>query len=199
MLTKVSYCQDGSDTNSVGTPDYPSGIPDMHTIHDPMISALWIHISELITELHHPIQFRIILTIGHMTKYDISMQGKSTTKQRIPSSVDDPCHAYYPTGNWLGDIPSSHRRHRNHHHLSRSLLHSLTKLIARDKAVSIFWIVLANHLKRRSLICSMAVARNGSTLVCFLWKHTFSCRYSMSITMFYNISISLLKSFIKQF
>jgi hypothetical protein len=23
----------------VGTPDYPSGIPDMHTIHDPMISA----------------------------------------------------------------------------------------------------------------------------------------------------------------
>jgi hypothetical protein len=22
----------------VGTPDYPSGIPDMHTIHDPMIS-----------------------------------------------------------------------------------------------------------------------------------------------------------------
>jgi hypothetical protein len=24
----------------VGTPDYPSGIPDMHTIHDPMISVL---------------------------------------------------------------------------------------------------------------------------------------------------------------
>jgi hypothetical protein len=23
----------------VGTPDYPSRIPDMHTIHDPMISA----------------------------------------------------------------------------------------------------------------------------------------------------------------
>jgi hypothetical protein len=41
MLTKVSYSQDGSDTNSVGTPDYPSGIPDMHTIHDPMISVSW--------------------------------------------------------------------------------------------------------------------------------------------------------------
>jgi hypothetical protein len=40
-----------------------------------------------------------ILTIGHMTKHDIAMQGKSTTKQRIPSSVDDPRHAYYPTGN----------------------------------------------------------------------------------------------------
>jgi hypothetical protein len=24
---------------AVGTPDYPSGIPDMHTIHDPMISV----------------------------------------------------------------------------------------------------------------------------------------------------------------
>jgi hypothetical protein len=60
MLTKVCYSQDGSDTNSVGTPDYPSGIPDMHTIHDPMISVLWIHISELIPELHHPLQYRII-------------------------------------------------------------------------------------------------------------------------------------------
>jgi hypothetical protein len=92
-----------------------------------------------------------------------------------------------------------HRRHHNHRHLPRSLLHSLTKLIARDKAMSTFWIVLANHLKRRSLICSMAVARKCSILVGFLWKHTFSCRYSMSRTMFYDISISLLKSFIKQF
>jgi hypothetical protein len=40
-----------------------------------------------------------ILTIGHMTKHDIATQGKSTTKQRIPSSVDDPRHADYPTGN----------------------------------------------------------------------------------------------------
>jgi hypothetical protein len=40
-----------------------------------------------------------ILTIGHMTKYDIATQGKTTTKQRIPSSVDDPRHAYYPIGN----------------------------------------------------------------------------------------------------
>jgi hypothetical protein len=30
-----------------------------------------------------------------MTKSDIATQGKSTTKQRIPSSVDDPRHAYY--------------------------------------------------------------------------------------------------------
>jgi hypothetical protein len=123
----------------VVTPEYPSGIPDMHTIHDPMISVSWIHISELITELHHPLQYRIMLTIGHMTKYDIDTQGKSTTKQRIPSSVDDPCHAYYPTGNWLGDVPSSHRRRGSHCHLLSSLLQNLAKLIARDKAVSTFW------------------------------------------------------------
>jgi hypothetical protein len=79
-----------------------------------------------------------MLTIGHMTKYDIATQGKSTTKQRIPSSVDDPRHAYYPTCNWLGDVPSLHQRRRNHHHLPCSLLHGLTKLIARDKAMSTF-------------------------------------------------------------
>jgi hypothetical protein len=73
-----------------------------------------------------------------MTKYDIATQGKSTNKQRIPSSVDDPRHAYYPIGNWLGDVPSSHQRHRNHLHLPGNLLRSLTKLIARDKAMSTF-------------------------------------------------------------
>jgi hypothetical protein len=45
-----------------------------------------------------------ILTIGHMTRYDIATQGKSTNKQRIPSSGYDPRHAYYPTDNWLGDV-----------------------------------------------------------------------------------------------
>jgi hypothetical protein len=65
--------------------------------------------------------------------------------------------------------------------------------------VSTFWIVLTNHLKRRSLICSMAVARKGSSLVYFLWKPFLSCWYSMSRNMFHDISISLLKSFIKHF
>jgi hypothetical protein len=82
MLTKVSYSHDGSDANSVGTPDYPSGIPDMHPIHDPMISVSWIHISELIIELHHPLQYQIIyLQMGHMTKYDIATQGKFAINQ----------------------------------------------------------------------------------------------------------------------
>jgi hypothetical protein len=147
----------------VGTPDYPSGISDMHTIHDPMISVSWIHISKLITELHHPLQYRIMFTIGHMTKYDIATQGKSTTKQRIPNSVDDPCHAYYPTGNWLGDVPSSHRRRRTPHHHPHNLLQNLAKLIARDKAVSTFWNCTRKPSKRGNLFsCYMAVARVGS-------------------------------------
>jgi hypothetical protein len=106
-----------------------------------------------------------IITIGHMTKSDIAVQGKSTMKQRIPNSVDNPCHAYYPTGNWLGDVPSSHQRRRNHRHLHCSLLHSLTKLIARDKAMSTFWIVLANHL-RRSVVMQFGCSKEkGSNLV----------------------------------
>jgi hypothetical protein len=87
------------------------------------------------------------------------MQGKFTINQRISNSVDDPRHAYYPTGNWLGDIPSSHRHRRNNHHLPRSLLHSLTKLIARDKAVSTFWNCTRKPSKRKVLSCSLAVAR----------------------------------------
>jgi hypothetical protein len=145
----------------VGTLDYPSGIPDMHTIHDPMISVSWIHISELIIELHHPLQYQIILTIGQMTKYDIAMQGKSTTKQRIPNSVVGPRHAYYPISNWLGDVPSSHRHRRIHRHLPCSLLHSLTKLIARDKAMSTFWNCTRKPSKEKVFTCYMVVARLG--------------------------------------
>jgi hypothetical protein len=86
-------------SSSVGTPDYPSRIPDMHTIHDPMIYVVNPHIrvdNRITSSIIVP---NNIFIIGHMTKYDIAMQGKSTTKQRIPSSVDDPRHAYYPTGN----------------------------------------------------------------------------------------------------
>jgi hypothetical protein len=151
---------------SVGTSDYPSGIPDMHTIHDPMISVSWIHISELMTELHHPLQYQIIFTIGHMTRYYIAMQGEFTIKQRIPSSADDPRHAYYPIGNWLGDVHSSHQHRQTSHHHPHNLHHNLTKLIARDKAVSTFWIVLANHL-RESVDMQFGCSKvKGSNVVC---------------------------------
>jgi hypothetical protein len=34
-----------------------------------------------------------------MTKFDIATQGKSSIEQWTQSSVDDPHHAYYRTGN----------------------------------------------------------------------------------------------------
>jgi hypothetical protein len=34
-----------------------------------------------------------------MTKFDIATQGKSSIEQQTQSSIDDPRHAYYPTGN----------------------------------------------------------------------------------------------------
>jgi hypothetical protein len=108
-----------------------------------------------------------ILTIGHMTKFDIATQGKFTAKQRIPSSVDDPRHANYPIGNWLGDVPSLHRRHRTSHHCPHNLLHYLTKLIARDKAVSTFWNCTRKPSKRKVVSCSLAVAR-WKALVLFI-------------------------------
>jgi hypothetical protein len=77
----------------------------------------WIHITESISKLHHPLQYRNkSLTFGHMTKTDNATQGKSTNKQRTQSDAEDPRHAYYPTGSWLGDVPSSHWRRRTHHH-----------------------------------------------------------------------------------
>jgi hypothetical protein len=90
--------------------------------------------------------------------------GQVSTKQRISSSVDDPCHAYYPTGNWLGDVPSLHRRRRSHRHLPSSLLHNLAKLIARDKAVSTFWNCTRKPSKGERTICSLAVARRKALI-----------------------------------
>jgi hypothetical protein len=123
----------------VGTPDYPSG-------NTRYAYNSWSH-DQCVVNPHIRVDTRITssitvtnnkLTTGHMTKFDIATQGKFTTKQWIPNSVDGSHYAYYPTGNWLGDVPSSHQRHRNHRHLPSILLYSLTKLIARDKAVSIF-------------------------------------------------------------
>jgi hypothetical protein len=94
MLTKVSYSQDGSDTNSVGSP----GLPIRNTryaynsrSHDQCVVNPHIRVDNRITS--SIIVPNNLLTIGHKTKYDIATQGKSTTKQRIPSSVDDPRHA----------------------------------------------------------------------------------------------------------
>jgi hypothetical protein len=139
VLTKVSCSQDGSDTNSVGTPDYPSGIPDMHTIHDPMISVSWIHISELITELHHLLQYRIIY-----------LQLVTWPSMILPRRASLQLSSGYQAALMTHVMPSTLQAtdwetflvHTgviiNHLLLPYCLLHSLTKLIARDKAVSTF-------------------------------------------------------------
>jgi hypothetical protein len=61
------------------------------------------------------------------------------------------------------------------------------------------WVVLANHIEEEHWMCNIVVGREGSNIVCFLWEHGFSCRYSMYRTLFYDISISLLKTVIKHF
>jgi hypothetical protein len=81
---------------------------------------------------------KIVLQLVIWPRLIMPRRASSQLSSRIHNSVDDPRHAYYPTGNWLGDVPSLHRHHRTHRHLPRSLLHSLTKLIARDKVVSTF-------------------------------------------------------------
>jgi hypothetical protein len=65
----------------------------------------------------------------------------------IKSSVSSPCRASTLLATDRETDPSSHRRRQTPHHHHRSLLHNLAKLIARDKAVSTFGLVLANHLR----------------------------------------------------
>jgi hypothetical protein len=62
------------------------------------------------------------------------------------------------------------------------------------------WVVLANHIEEDHWMCNIVVGREGSNIVCFSFlKHGFSCRYSMYRTLFYDISISLLKTVIEHF
>jgi hypothetical protein len=148
MLTKVSYSQDGSDTNSLGTPDYPSGIPDMHTIHDPMISVSWIHISELIPELHHPLQYRIIV-LQLVTWPSLILPRRASLQLSSGYQAALMTHVMPTTlqaTNWETFLARTGVVETPHHH-PHNLLHNLAKLIARDKAVSTFWIILANHLR----------------------------------------------------
>jgi hypothetical protein len=149
MLTKVSYSQDGSDTNSVGTPDYPSGIRDMHTIHDPMISVSWIHISELIPELHHPLQYRIIY-----------LQLVTWPSMILPRRASLQLSSGYQAALMTHVMPTTLQATDWETFLVRIgvveasivlliLVISLAKLIARDKAVSTFWNCTRKPSRRR--------------------------------------------------
>jgi hypothetical protein len=104
-------------------------------------------------------------------------------------SVGSPCHASTLQATDQETDPSSHQHRRTPHHRHHSLHHNLTKLIARDKAVSTFWILLANHLKEKVIDMQFGCSkRDGFRLVLYT-NNGFSCRYSMS----YDISIFLLK------
>jgi hypothetical protein len=67
------------------------------------------------------------------------------------------------------------------------------------KAVSTFWLY-SQTITREALDVRYG-CRKGKLRysLLFLLKHGFSCRYSMYRTLFYDISISLLKTVIKQF
>jgi hypothetical protein len=118
-------------------------------------------------------------------------------------SVGSPVHASTLQATDQEMSPSSHWHRRTPHHHHHSLHHNLTKLIARDKAVSTFWIVLANHLREIVIDMQFGCSKgNGFRLLLYTNNtrvdiachttslyHSFSCRYSVS----YDISISLLK------
>jgi hypothetical protein len=117
-------------------------------------------------------------------------QGKFTKHSSgITNSVDSPCHASTLQATDRETNPSSHRRRRTPHHHHRSRLHNLTKLIARDKAVSTFWNCTLKPPKKEQVACYFAVAREVGLRLVLTSNYSFSCRYSMS----YDISISLLK------
>jgi hypothetical protein len=161
VASRLCYTVDGRGNKSI-CGDHGLAIRNTRYAYNP-----WSH-DQCVVNPHNRVDNKItssitvpnnILTVGHITKSDIATQGKFTTKQRIPSIVDDPSNAYYPTGNWLGDVPSSHQRRRKHRHLPCCPPHSLTKLIARDKAMSTFWIVLTNHLRGEHWICNFGCSK----------------------------------------
>jgi hypothetical protein len=119
-------------------------------------------------------------------------------------SVGSLCHASNLQATDRETDPSSHRRRRTPHHHHRNLHHNLTKLTARDKAVSIFWNCTRKPPKRNTLhaigcskvkgfkaSCSILNLVSRVDIACHMTSlyHSFSCRYSMS----YDISIFLLK------
>jgi hypothetical protein len=120
----------------------------MHTIHDPKKIIVNPHNRVGITEIHHPLH-------NEFKKYYMATwpnlnatQGKFTNScSGYKGSVGSPVHAstLQATDQEMG--PSLHRHRRTPHLHHHSLPHNLTKLIARDKAVSTFSIVLANHPK----------------------------------------------------
>jgi hypothetical protein len=114
-------------------------------------------------------------------------QGKSSKHcSGIKSSIGSPCRASTLQATDRETDPSSHQRRRTPHHHHHSHHHNLTKLIARDKAVSTFWNYTRKPPKMKQVACHLTVAREVGSRLVLNSNYSFSCRYSMS----YDISIS---------
>jgi hypothetical protein len=111
----------------------------MHTIHDPRKTVMNPHNRVGITEyIIHYITSQIVLH-GHLAKFKCHAWQVHKHCSGYKGSVGSPCHASTLQATDWETGPSLHRRHRTPHHHHRILHHNLTKLIARDKAVSTFW------------------------------------------------------------
>jgi hypothetical protein len=123
-----------------GDPGLPPWIPVMHIIQDPRKTVVNPHNRVGITEyIIHYIMSSNSLT-WPLGRIQMPRRASSTNSCRgYKGSVGSPCHASTLQATDRETDPSSHRRRQTPHHRHHSLHHNLTKLIARDKAVSTFW------------------------------------------------------------
>jgi hypothetical protein len=135
-----------------GDPSLPSGVPVMHTIHDPRKTVMNPHNRVGITEyiIHYTNKSNSVTwPLGR-----IQMPHRASSLSIVvetKSSIGSPCRASTVQATDRETDPSSHRRRRTPHHHHHNLLHNLTKLIARDKAVSTFWNCTCKPPKRNKL------------------------------------------------
>jgi hypothetical protein len=133
----------------VGTPGLPPRISVMHTIHDPRKTIVNPHNRVGITEY-----IIYYITSSHSLTWplgQIQMPRRASSTNSCSGykcSVGSPCRASTLQATDREMDPSSHRRRRTPHHHRHSVHHNLTKLIARDKAVSTFWNCIRKPPKR---------------------------------------------------
>jgi hypothetical protein len=123
-----------------GDPGLPPGIPVMHTIHDPKKTIVNPHNRvgiQSTSSITSRVQIALYRPLGR-----IQMPHRAcpnlTSSSGYMGSVGDPSRASTLQETDRETIPSSHRHRQNHHRPPHSCVHSLAKLIARDKAVSTF-------------------------------------------------------------
>jgi hypothetical protein len=126
---------------SCGDPGLPSGIPVMHTIHDPRKTVVnpynWVGIQSTSSTTLPNLNKSYI---GHLAEFKCHTRHDQTNITIADVRVASVTRVM-PTTLQVTDQetdPNSHWHRRTHHYLPRSPLYNLTKLIARDKAMSTF-------------------------------------------------------------